>query len=307
MIKGMLNDRFPIETQYNVLRWTIRILLVSALMEFLLLRIFMRMGIVLPRGGLADAIYNLLVFFFGIASFNLAFILSSVSLGLISFIMTQKAYLTSVISLIIFCVLLTGGMLISGPNPRISLIYYFLSSAILVTSILFSIQRKIAHTSFTLSVVAGFSGSYYYMVASSMGEFGFTLPFVLEIFSLGELIALIVPLIAFFTLKSEWDWRCAIIAFVLVPFFIIATRSPLLAPIATWSVYFTLHLPAPFYVVALWFYIYMIVDLFQQRSPIVFSFLFLLLAGRMLNTIYLNQLALLSVLVLIMPLYQGSS
>ena len=81
----------------------------------------------------------------------------------------------------------------------------------------------------------------------------------------------------------------------------------LLAPIATWAIYFTLHLPVPLYAVALWFYVYMIVDLLRQRSPTAFSFLFIVLAGRMLNTIYLNQLALLSVLMLILSLHQTSS
>jgi hypothetical protein len=89
--------------------------------------------------------------------------------------------------------------------------------------------------------------------------------------------------------------------------FLLAARSPLLAPIATWAIYFTLHLPVPLYAVALWFYVYMAVDLIRQRSPTAFSFLFILLAGRMLNTIYLNQLALLGVLMLIMPLHTISS
>jgi hypothetical protein len=145
------------------------------------------------------------------------------------------------------------------------------------------------------------------MIASSVGKFGLTLPLVSEIFSLGEIIALIAPLVAFFTLRSGWDTRNAAITSFTALLFLVAARSPLLAPIATWAVFFTLHLPVPSYAVALWFYVYMVVDLSRRRSPTAFSFLFILLAGRMLNTIYLNQLALLGVLMMIIPLHQGSS
>jgi len=307
MIKGMLDDRFPVETQYNVLRWMIRILIASAMIEFFLLRIFMRMGIVLPRGGLADAIYNLLVFFFGLASFNLAYLLSSVSLGLMALILAQRAYPAYLMSLMLFSVLAAGGVLISGLDPSVSLIYYIVSSVTLGSSLLISVRRKMEQTPFTLIVASGFACSYYFMIASSVGKFGLTLPLASEIFSLGEAIALLAPLIGFLTLRSGWDWRNAAIASLTVPLFLIAARSPLLAPIATWAIYFTLHLPVPLYAVALWFYVYMIVDLLRQRSPTAFSFLFIVLAGRMLNTIYLNQLALLSVLMLILSLHQTSS
>ena len=303
----MLDERFPVENQYNVLQWMIRILIASAIMEFLLLRIFMQMGIVLPSGGLADAIYNLLVFFFGLASFNLAYLLSSVSLGLMGLILARRGGPASVISLMLFSVLATGLLLMSGLNPSISLIYYVISSVTLASAFIVSMRRRMAQTPFTLLVAAGFSCSYYYMIASSVGAFGLTLPLVSEIFSLGEIIALIVPLIAFLTLRSGWDWRNAAVASLAVPLFLLAARSPLLAPIATWAIYFTLHLPVPLYAVALWFYVYMAVDLIRQRSPTAFSFLFILLAGRMLNTIYLNQLALLGVLMLIMPLPTISS
>jgi hypothetical protein len=307
MIEGMLDDRFPVENQYNVLRWMTRILIASAVMEFFLLRIFMRMGIILPSGGLADAIYNLLVFFFGLASFNLAYLLSSVSLGLMGLILIRRDYPASVISLMLFSVLATGVILIYGLNPSVSLIYYVISSVTLASSLVVSMRRKTVQTPFTLFVAAGFSCSYYYMIASSTGTFGLTLPLVSEIFSLGEIIALIAPLIAFLTLRSGWDWRNAAIASITVHLFLLAARSPLLAPILTWAIYFTLHLPVHLYAVALWFYVYMIVDLIRQRSPTTFSFLLILLAGRMLNTIYLNQLALLGVLMLIMPLHQISS
>jgi len=153
-----------------------------------------------------------------------------------------------------------------------------------------------------LLVVAEYSCSYYYMIASSTAMSNFYLPYVSEIFSFGEILALITPLVAFLILRPKWDGRNTVFASIPVLLFLLVARSPLLAPILTWSVYFTLHLPVPFYAISMWFASYVLIDLLRQRSVTAFSFLFLIPAGRMLNTIYLNQLALLGVLTLIQPL-----
>jgi len=288
----------------SALKSFIGFLVLFVTLEFILLRVLMRMGPVLPKTEIVSIVFQVVILT-GEIAFNIAFLLSAFTLVLIAVILARSGSFFVGLSFLIFSVLLSGLLFFVALVPIVSLVYSLLSFSVFVSATLIVKQKNVVKLLFLTLVSLAYFCSYYYNVASSVAGMGVgaSLPIASEVFSAGELLAISVVFLAFFVFKPKRNLTAAFIASAIVIMFVTASGSVWLPLLSTWTLYFTLHLPMFIYAIALWLYTYMIVDMLGEERKRLWAYGFLLIAfgGRMLQLTYLNQLAILGFLLLSVP------
>ncbi len=303
----------------DLLPTTVKIVVASAVLEFLLLRVLNRMSDRYPdwmRGALSDG-----VFFGGIVAFNLAFIASILVVLAIASLMWERGRGLSLLLLMWIPMLLGAQILGSGATGMIVL------SGVLVSLILFTaITRRVrlswgergpsaqsseargkwlhlAMPVFLAFLLATYLTAFYLHTGDAMANLGIDPPSRAVVYAAGEATALGAALLAPLAF-----WRRPEMKVVLLPtaaalaFAAFALSRPDILPLITfWSMGFQLHLSLPLYVVAIWCYVFAAANLTKGvgwGSYILPGLLLIALGGRMLNDFYLIQMALVGVLAL---------
>ncbi len=307
-MKKNLLSKSKIESLTTARKLLVKILVPFVAIEFIILRVLMRMGAVLPKSEVATTVIQWLGFF-GEIAFNLSFLLSSFALILLAVILLNKnSRLFMGLAITIFSVLLTNIVLYITSSQIISLAYNLLSFTvfILVTYIL----RRLNHRRFlfVFFIILSYICTYYFKIASSLASIGLnpSLPIASEVFSIGELLSLCGSIFVFFIFIPKRNLLAYILASSITAGFVVISNSFWLPLLSTWTLYFTLHLPILFYSISLWAYIYVVTDLLKRpkHRQLAYGLLLIGFSGRMLQTTYYNQLALLGFLLLSLPFYQ---
>ena len=305
MLRKAFFPNFQFDSLTKTLKSLIKILVPFVILEFILLRILNRMGAVLPKSEFVKTMIQWLVFI-GEIALNMAFLLSIFALILIALILAKKGNFIAGVSSVIFSVILIGLLFYVIPNGIIILVYNILSLSLFVLVTILLRRENYDKFIFLLSITFAYFCSYYFIIASSVTSLsiGLSLPLASEIFSVGELLTLVGAIFAFVVFKPKRNMFAAITASALTMGFIVASRGVWLSLLSTWSLYFTLHLPILVYAIALWLYVYVVVDLFKRakQRQMAYGLLLIALGGRMLQITYFNQLALLGFLLLSLPL-----
>ncbi len=306
MLRKVASTLFQVDLSTETLKSLINFLVPFVALEFILLRVLMRTGPAFPESKVVETLFQWLVFV-GEIALNMAFLSSSAALFLTALILTRNDS-KSVVSLsaLIFSVLLVGLLLYIAPSQIASLAYSLLSFSVFVLVTLIFRRQNQHRVRFLFPVILAYFCSYYFKAAFSVAGLGggLSLPLASKVFSMGELLALVGAVLAFFVFKPKWNLSAVIIASCVTTAFVAASRSVYVALLSTWALYFTLHLPIWAYAIALWLYAYVIVDLLKrtQHRQLAYGLLLIALGGRMLQVTYLNQLALLGFLLLTLPL-----
>lgn len=286
---------------------SLKFLVVAALAEFTLVRIFSRMGMILPKTETVFLVYNSLTFL-GSASFNFAAVLAVILLLLAAYSMarglTKIGKLTAALVAAIIGISILSFLAI---DPILSLLYdlTILAIFVLLAKQAFANGNSETRNLLVILVVVTYAFSYYFKIATTLAQSAAATPAsarVIEMFNLGEASALLGSVMVFaFALRSGARHRAgyAVLAGAVTLLFSLAyVGNPwITAIITTWTTGFTLYLPFPAYALALFLFIYGVGMISQKERIVAYGLILVFLAGRALQLTYLNLLAVLGVLL----------
>ncbi|MFQ5762166.1 MAG: hypothetical protein ACE5PO_03945 [Candidatus Bathyarchaeia archaeon] len=277
---------------------SVKILVPLVALEFLLLRVFMRVSFLV---NMDQSTAHFLVSL-GEVAFNLAFIISGLTLVILALHLTRSSRAFKPLSFLILVLIGVELLLFVNSSSLLLLTYNGTFLTLVLTAVVLVGRRGVGSLSF-LAVVGGvYTASTYYNWASLLTGFGIHLPWSSELFSIGELLALAALVPAFLALRVWWDRVAAPIATIGAFLLLLASQGPFLPLLATWAVNFTLHLHPLLYAVALWLFLYIVVVLLRRPGEEVklsaFGLLLIAFGGLMLQLTYLTQIAVLGLLLL---------
>ncbi|MFQ5838894.1 MAG: hypothetical protein ACE5HJ_08985 [Thermoplasmata archaeon] len=283
-----------------LLPFALALTVTAALLEFFLLRLLLRMGALIPAGETIDRIFGLLMNG-GLVSLNVALMAGAVSIAAVALLLRNNILGRSLAALLM-ALLAMGILLAVLAEPFVPFLYQALGMATLVPLILLHPRKRSWDFLGSCAIVAAIGTTYYYQAALNSSALGLGLPYASSIFSGGEVMAIAAPIL----LLPDRRWRAWVVPLALLPAiaFLMVSSNTFVPLIATWTVYFTLLLPAPIYAVALGAYIYSVTDLLSTRSQrwMGVGLMLVTLGGRMFQNTYLALLSLLGALLIILPI-----
>lgn len=279
--------------------YAVKLLLFSSLAELLLNRIFSRVGIFIPRDELFISIYTFLsqlgILALNFSSILLFFVLFKIAGGKLRLGGNKNLALAT---LILFVLLLSVMSIFVASNAVLSIFY---SSASLLALLLLSreffisVGEKIKKYALAAILVVYFC-SYYYKLSNfasqALGS-AEAAPFAVEIFALGELLALAASVLVFLAYRGG-NKKALAFASILSTIFFAANlaASKMVAIIVIWSLGYALFLPYPIYATALFLFSYAALKLVFEERREGYAFALIFIAGYQIPLSY-NQLLLL--------------
>lgn len=302
----MIASRAPQRT-YSLVQYAAPTLAVAALLEFVFLRNFSRMGVFLPNEYWVTLAYDSLVTF-GSVMLNFASILvvflSLLMAGRISKDSSANPRLGLGVSFMLTSLALSNILfLFAAPSQLGSLAYVLLSVGAVVVIFLTAFQGTNPLGKITaLLVMVSMMASYFLQVQPLLVR-GSTMnsnsPLVLLVYGAGELLALMVPIPVLVMdrrrLSETRPVRAVLIVLGACGTLALAYvgNSWLVSIISMWTLGFTLFLPFPIYLMALGGALLLIATNLRSHPELAYGLLFLLLAGRLMQLTYLNLLGIL--------------
>ncbi|MFQ5871764.1 MAG: hypothetical protein ACE5IB_06370 [Candidatus Geothermarchaeales archaeon] len=289
-------------------------LVVSGVIEFLTIRIFSRLGAILPKEEAVFVFFNGTIFL-GSVFFNAASLLAVLATIIAALILARQSSWIDRVSAVTFLALaqLSILFLLVSPEPLLS-VTYNLASALVIVLLCITVIRKGGRRLLTLGVsalLAGYLTSYYFKVMPGISQLlsqRMEPNYSIAVFNLGEAIAVAGAFLLFaaLALQDGLTTRRAVVSLTGIGAFAAAyLRSPWITSIlATWTVGFTLFLPFPIYAAAIGVYLYLIMTSHGKGTKLHYAFLLIFLGGRMLQLTYLNLLAILGVFLLRQELHK---
>ena len=279
-------------------------------LEVLFVRPFLKVGFGFLRGGYIPSLYEVII---TSSPFILSssFLLALISVGLVGYLLikdsSKSAFITSV-SLFGFLVL---GVLSVFTTPGAVLLIAQNIVAFIVLTLLALWFTKGTTTKLEKIISALFISSYFiafwFVFAPAIFILGGPKPvFIVEILNIGEALTIVnaLPLYVYFVgLKKENYSHVSELIFPSIPaalFIAIYLLNPALTSLfSTWVFGYNLFLPFPFYVAALWLYADLIIRMLKVKNEMVYGLLFIFIAGRNLESVYLTLLAILGIFLII--------
>lgn len=291
-----------------VLDALVSLLLPLAISEFALTRLMIRIGFLFPKGELTTTITQALLPL-GQVAYNLAFIISSLTLGAIAIVLAMKPKMGGVLSTLIFLLLALSHITVLTLTPpeiwaALMVGFNLASISIILGAIALAEKRGWVKLSFFIALGLAYASSQYYSLYAALSILTVQIPFGVEGASLAEIFALTTAILAFFAFRPGWSRVGVVISAVVVALFLVAAQSPTLPLITTWVISFRLYLPLFVYALALGLYTYTITGLFVKRSTgrvLSFGLILIALGGITPPLTYLTQLAVVGVLLLTSP------
>lgn len=250
--------------QSSVTFWALRLLTflaAAALVEFLSLRLLIRLGPVLPH---TDAVVSLTeaLIFIGAVALNFALLLTLATLTTMAW-QTSRYPLKYCLAAII---VLTIGLTLAGgaPPPLLFVAFLFLSLSMVGIALWFA-----RHSKFYVGWLALFGGAYLALAYPTLvNTLHVTLPFTAHARAISELLILLSTLGAPFVLRPRRDWIAVIVgvvgAILLAGLWFSVQWLP--PTLMIWSVAFTGYLPAPVYILALGLWLYTFIALMKTEG-----------------------------------------
>ncbi len=286
-------------------------LVVVALVEFLLLRLLIRLGPMLPAraevAGLAQG-----AVFAGTAALNLAVILAIAGLFLVA-ALTPHRLLAGWVALTALAAL---ALKLAPGADVLFIVYSGLALAAMVMVLVVAAARSVTGPDLTgLKDLSGLSfllaGCFlaatvlgaYPVVAASAARLDWALPVAPFAPFAGEALAVVVALLTWAAYRPRWSRSAVVVATVLTALFLALAlvRPWLVSTLAMWTVTFSLFLPFPVYALALGLFVYGVAalaqgDLDQRRQA--YGLVLIALAGLKWDYSYLSLLSILGFMLL---------
>tara|TARA_B100000315_G_scaffold138316_1_gene127341 strand:+ start:1442 stop:2323 length:882 start_codon:yes stop_codon:yes gene_type:complete len=283
---------------------------VIVVLEVLFVRPFLKVGFGFLRGGYIPSLYEVII---TLSPFILSssFLLALISVGLVGYLLikdsSKSAFITSVslfgfLVLGVFSVFTTpGAVLLIAQN-----IVAFIVLTLLALWFTKGTTTKLAKIISSLFITSYFI-AFWFVFAPAIFILGGPKPvFIVEILNIGEALTIVnaLPLYVYFVgLKKENYSHVSELIFPSIPaalFIAIYLLNPALTSLfSTWVFGYNLFLPFPFYVAALWLYADLIIRMLKVKNEMVYGLLFIFIAGRNLESVYLTLLAILGIFLII--------
>lgn len=299
------------------IRFIVKGLLVAGIVEFSLIRTFSRMGILLPPREPVMSIFNMMMFV-GSVAFNFASLLVILVLLWASyFLLSHRSKADRIAgSALVIVITLSMLFLVVTPNVLVSILYNILSM-FLVTILGISLIREGGSIERWLGVAItlSFVTTYLFKILPLLDQLlGLSLNIAgVGILNLGEALAVVAtPLIFLLTYRYRRgsgktllraNSKAIIVSTIMASLFgSFYLASPWITSIlAVWTLGFTMYLPFPFYIIAIWLFLYSLFSLPGDKKALAYGMLLILLAGHLIQLTYLNLLAILGMLFVSRP------
>ena len=285
-------------------------------LEVLLVRPFLKVGWGFLRAGPLPSIYEVLITLEPIILSG-SLILVLISAGLAGYLLIKDlSILNSITSIFLFGFLVVGILSVFTTTEVALLMAQNIVTLIVITFLALRFTKKGA-TKIMQIVAAIFTFSYFaafwFGVAPVIFAIGGPKPtFLVEIFNLGEVLAIVNVLPLYFLFRGhgrEKHSRGSELVLSSIPaiLFIGAyLANPALTSLfSTWVFGYTLFLPFPIYAAALWLYANTIIRMLNVKEEVAYGLIFIFLAGRNLQSVYLTLIAILGIFLIISYVHLG--
>lgn len=296
------------------IRLVVKGILVAGIVEFSLIRTFSRMGILLPPREPVMSIFNMMMFV-GSVAFNFASLLVILVLLWASyFLLNYRSKADRIAgSLLVLVVTLSMLFLAVTPNILDSIIYNILSLLLVMILGLSLIREgKSVERWLGIAVTLSFVTTYLFKILPLFDQLlGLSLNVAgVDILNLGEALAIVAtPFVFLLTYRYRrgsgkallrGNPRAVIVSTTMAGLFgSFYLASPWIASIlVVWTLGFTMYLPFPFYIIAIWLFSYSLLSLPAEKRALAYGMVLILLAGHLIQLTYLNLLAILGMLFL---------
>jgi len=237
------------------------IVAVAAFIEFLCLRLLIRLGPVLPH---TDAVVTITetMMFIGSVALTFAVLLLIATLTTMAWQTSHhllKYFLIAIIALTI------GLALVGNSPPPFLFVAFTLFSLIAISIALWSSRQLKFYTSWLALFVAAYLALAYPTLVNTLH---LTLPFTAQARGLSELFVILATLTAPFILRPRRDWIAIIVgvigAVLLAGLWFSVRWLP--PTLMIWSVALTGYLPAPIYILAFGLWLYTFTSLVKRED-----------------------------------------
>ncbi len=283
----------------TLLPFILTITVIGALLEFILLRLLLRVGAFAPSGETFNVMFSVLLTG-GLAARNVALIAAAVSVASIALLLWRGIIKRS-LAAILWSILALGFLLLAFRGPLALLVLQVLGLAALVPLILLHPEKRSWDFVGSCAIVAALASTFYYQADLNASSLGLGLLHAPEVFSGGEILAVAAPILLL--PDRRWRWWAAPLAVAAAVIYVMVSSYAFVPLIAVWTVYITLFLPAPVYAVAAGAYVYDLADMLSRRSLrwMGYGLLLVALAGRVFQDTYLSFISLVGVLLIVLP------
>jgi hypothetical protein len=299
------------------IRFIVKGLLVAGIIEFSLIRTFSRMGILLPPGEPVMSIFNTMMFVGSVALNFASLLVIMVLLWASYFLLNYRSKADRIAgSLLVIVVPLSLLFLAVTPSLLVSILYNMLSLflvTILGVSLISeggSIERWLG-----VAITLSFVTTYLFKILPLFDQLlGLSLNVAgVGILNLGEALAVVAtPFVFLLTCRYRRGSGKALLRGNLRTVIVSTTMAGLFGSfylatpwitsiLAVWTLGFTMYLPFPFYIIAIWLFLYSLFSLPAEKRGLAYGMVLILLAGHLIQLTYLNLLAILGMLLLTRP------
>lgn len=299
------------------IRFIVKGLLVAGIIEFSLIRTFSRMGILLPPREPVMSIFNTMMFVGSVALNFASLLVIMVLLWASYFLLNYRSKADRIAgSLLVIVVPLSLLFLAVTPSVLVSILYNILSLflvTILGVSLISeggSIERWLG-----VAITLSFVTTYLFKILPLFDQLlGLSLNVAgVGILNLGEALAVVAtPFVFLLTCRYRrgsgkallrGNLRAVIVSTTMAGLFgSFYLATPWITSIlAVWTLGFTMYLPFPFYIIAIWLFLYSLFSLPAEKRGLAYGMVLILLAGHLIQLTYLNLLAILGMLLLTRP------
>ena len=279
-------------------------------LEVLLVRPFLKVGWGFLRAGPFPSIYEALITLEPIILSG-SLILALISAGLAGYLLIKDLSISnSVTSVFLFAFLGIGTLSVFTTPEAVLLMAQNIVTLIVITLLALRVTKKAAtkmmHIVAAMFIFAYFA-TFWFGVAPVFFAIGGPKPaFLVEIFNLGEVLAIVNVLPLYFIFRGlgrEKHSRGLELGLSSIPAILFMgayLANPVLTSLfSTWVFGYTLFLPFPIYAAALWLYANTIIRMLKVKEEVVYGLLFIFLAGRNLQSVYLTLIAILGISLII--------
>lgn len=280
----------------------LRLAVVSALVEFLLLRFFLRLGPILPSGPAMEPVYRF-VELAGVTMLNLAMLATA---GLVIIIIAEQAQqpgsrgLAGVLAMALAVNLGLGVLQAAAPSAWGAIVHALVM--VLSTLLIAAKIRQLSRGKLTLCLMAGGQVlALWFVLTQGLRGAGLDVPGGTAPLVLAEIAAVAAALLMPWSTRPQLTWRDAAIgtAFGLTILAGVFTRPWTIATLTMWTVSFSLVLAGPVYAVGLGIFTASLLALQREVAarPMAAGPLLVALAGLKLDFTYFSLLGLVGLLI----------
>ncbi len=278
-------------------------------LEVILVRPFLKVGWGILRGGPFPSLYEVLITL-GPLILSISLLLSLISSGLAGYLFIKSPSKSDAITSAFLLSFVVIGMLSLFTTLDVVLLMAQNIAALIVITLMalrFTTDGATKMVKIiTMLLISSYSSAFWFGIAPALFALGGPKPaYMVEIFNVGEALTIMNALPLYFLFVGSRRIKYSRGSELIMPsiptaLFVGAylVNPGLTALFSTWVFGFTLYLPFPLYAIAIWLYADTIIKMLEVKEEVAFGLLFIFLAGRNLQSVYLTLLAIIGIFLL---------